>query len=474
MRRTGRRVIPVHQNLVRSSMSLTQGPVRQRLFELWWPMIFGIVAVKAIDLSDAWFVGQLGDTPLAAISFTFPIVLTLISLSLGLSAGASSVLSRAIGASASDSECRAVSTAAVLLSLAGAGTLTAAGFLLLDPVLKGVGARGETLTLARSFMQIWLLGTPFLILPIVVGGLLRAAGDGLTPAVIMGLIAVLNIAMNPLFIYGLGPVPAYGMDGAAIATLIARAIATALALSILKRRGMLSFSLAGAAESVRHWRAITAIGLPASLSTAINPMAISVATAAVATLGDDAVAAFGVATKIEEFALVPLLALSSAIAPLAGQNSGASETRRTRRALLWCAAVSAGWSMIVGIALWFAAPLLVSQFSESADVREAATTYLWIVPVSFVGYGCVISLSAALNALGRPLAALSLTAIRALGMLAPAAWLAVAFGSGFTGVATGVALANVLSGAIAFSIIRYHSLTVADTEEDNSAQRAAT
>ena len=145
---------------------------------LWLPMIGGILSVKAIGLSDAYFVGQLGEQPLAAISFTFPVVMTLISLAIGLSAGASSVLSRAIGDGADDGGRQSIVTGAIAMAFIVAALLSVAGMLLIDPVFGLMGATGSTRADAVAYMQIWFAGTAFLIVPIAINGLLRASGDG--------------------------------------------------------------------------------------------------------------------------------------------------------------------------------------------------------------------------------------------------------------------------------------------------------
>lgn len=280
-----------------------------------------------------------------------------------------------------------------------------------------------------AFMRIWFAGSLFLILPIAITGLIRATGDGATPALLMTFIAVLNIGLNPVFIFGLGPVPELGMKGAAVATVIARALATVLALQMLWRRGLLDLSLEPLRRGVRQWREISVIGLPASLSTSLNPVALAIATAAVATLGTGEVAAFGVVTKIEAFAVVPLLALSSASAPFVGQNSGGGKQARSREALLWCCAIAGVWTVFIAIVLrLIAEPLLLPAFTDSSEVIGFAALYLLIVPWTFAGYGITVALSAGMNGLGRSVTALCISGGRAVGLLAPLAWLGVAMG----------------------------------------------
>lgn len=438
-------------------MSLTDGSVRSRLFDLWLPMIGGILAVKAVGLADAYFVGRLGEDPLAAISFTFPIVMTLISLAIGLSAGASSVLSRAIGEGADSASQQSIVTGSIAVAVGVSIVLSIAGVFSIESILALMGATGSVLEDATLYMQIWLAGAVFLILPIAVNGILRSTGDGVSPALLMSGIAVLNIALNPVFIYGLGPAPELGMQGAATATVCARAVSTVLSLLILFYKDLLALSLRRLTDGLSHWRELARVGLPASLSTSLNPIALSIATAAVATLGSAEVAAFGVATKLQSFAIVPILALSSASSPFVGQNSGAGNVERSRTALVWCAGLSLAWSVIIAAMLWVGGEFLVSFFGDTEAIRNNVLTYLMIVPLSFVGYGITISLSAAMNGLGRSTTALMISGGRAMGLLAPAAWVGVLFG-GFTGLAIATVICNLVAGAIGMLIIWRHSL----------------
>ncbi|RIJ27988.1 MATE family efflux transporter [Henriciella mobilis] len=420
-------------------------------------MISGVLAVKAIGVSDAYFVGQLGEARLAAISYTFPVVMTLISLAIGLSAGASSVLSRAIGADASAEKQAEIVTGAAGMAVLVSIAMSVLGFLFIGPVLSLMGAEGDILKDATWFMQIWFCGVIFLVLPVATNGMLRATGDGVSPAILMSGTAILNIAINPVFIFGLGPIPELGMQGAAVATITARAVATVGAFYLLWRKNLLALSTASLVRGLRRWQEVARIGLPASLSTSVNPIALSIATAAVSTLGSAEVAAFGLVTKIQSFAVVPLLALSAASAPFVGQNSGAGNTGRSRDSLWFCARVSLVWALVLAVAFYFGGRWLVSFFTESARTQEIAALYLAIVPASYAGYGLIVSLTAAMNGLGRSVSGLMIGAGRAIGLLAPGAWIGVLTG-GFLGLAIATFLANTVSGVIAALIVMRHSL----------------
>ncbi|MEL6955654.1 MAG: MATE family efflux transporter [Pseudomonadota bacterium] len=181
------------------------------MFDLWLPMIGGVLAVKLIGVSDAYFIGQLGEEELAAVSYTFPVVMTLITLAIGLSSGASSVLSRAIGEEEESAGRGQIVAGALGLTLLLSLAVAVLGAASIRTVLGLLGASGRPLDLATSYMYIWFSGMPVLMVPIVVNGILRATGDGTTPALLMSGIAALNIALNPILIYGIGPIPELGV-----------------------------------------------------------------------------------------------------------------------------------------------------------------------------------------------------------------------------------------------------------------------
>ena len=178
------------------------------------PMIVGILAVLSISVADTYFIGQLGVEELAALSFTFPVVFSLASVAIGLGVGASSVVSRAIGAQ-NEREVRRLATDSLILAVLIVGALATLGLLTIEPLFGLLGARPEQMVHIVAYMRIWYPGMVLLAVPMVANNILRATGDALSPSAIMVMAAVINIAVDPVLIFGLGPIPALGMEGAA-------------------------------------------------------------------------------------------------------------------------------------------------------------------------------------------------------------------------------------------------------------------
>lgn len=433
---------------------LINRPIRRVLFDMSWPMTVGIVATMSVSLADAFFLGRQSTTALAAISFTFPVVLTLMSLAIGLGAGTSSVVSRAIGADDQDN-IKLTSTAALVLCIVITSLLALIGFFTIRPLFGLLGASGETLDLVETYMRIWYFGLPFLAVMMVANNLLRASGDPRSPAVMMIMVAAINVGLNAVLIPGFGPVPAYGIAGAGWASLIARLGALLMGLWLIIYREQLVDLASLASKAVfRAWYNVATVAIPAALGNAVNPVGIALVTAIVAQFGDEAVAAFGTASRIESFISIPMLAMSAAIGPIAGQNFGAGKVGRVVAALRNSYAFSAGWSIFIAAALWFAAPSLATLFTSDQAVSDLTALYLRIIPISLAGYGVTVVASGAFNAIGRPFIGLSMYLVRTAIFYVPLAWLAVQFGQE-RDLFIAIALANVLAGlTVAFMSVR--------------------
>ncbi|MGF1463349.1 MAG: MATE family efflux transporter [Maricaulaceae bacterium] len=436
-----------------SKRDLTEGSAPGHLLRLAWPMSLGIAAFLSVNLVDTFFIAQLGEAQLAAVAFCFPVVMSVSSLSIGLGAGAVSVVARAAGAG-DRAKVRALSTDAFLLTVVLVALISAVGFLTIEPLFRFLRAGDTLMPYIRDYMQIWFAGTLFLMAPMVANNLLRALGDSLAPSLIMIGGAAVNLILDPVFIFGWGAFPRLEVQGAALATLIANGVSLVFAgFLVFGRERLLSLEARSWADRLASWRSVARVGLPAAGSNAANPIAMTAATAGVAYAGEQfgpgqgalAVAGFGVATRLEFFAAVPLLALSAAIGPLTGQNGGAGRTERVRQAFLSCFGFAAGWSVLVALAFWGFGEGLARQFSDAERTLTVAGLYLALVPVTLAGYGVVITASAGFNALGRPWPGLAMTLSRSFVLYAPGVWIGGTI-AGPVGAFAGVALANVLAG----------------------------
>ncbi len=433
--------------------TLTEGDVTRALRSLAVPMMLGIVFILAVNLIDTYFVGQLGTAELAAMSFTFPVVSLVMSVAMGIGVGATSAVSRAIGGG-DEHAVRRLATHALLLAVLIVALVSGVGILTQRPVFAALGADPSLLPLLDEYMTIWYAGAVFLVVPMVLNGILRASGDARTPALIMMLAALANLILDPIFIFGFGPVPRLGLEGAAIATLLARAITLVITIYIVGVRMKLLDARLPSARAVLHsWRQIVGVGIPAAITNALAPLAAALLTAIVATEGSAAVAGFGIGGRVEGMLLIAPMALSAALMPFIGQNFGGQHLDRVAESLRIARRFVLLWGLGAWLVLLLTAPLIAAAFTDDPVVIAAAKQYLWLVPLAYGAHGLVSVASAAFNAVDRALRSTLLSATRSLLLAVPLAWLGGQI-AGLSGVFAGLTVATVIAGGLALWWLR--------------------
>ncbi len=432
--------------MAENTRNLTEGPILRAIFAVSGPMMMGILGVISVGIADSAFLARLGATELAAIGFVYPVIAAITSLSIGMSAGANAVMSQALGSGDDDAAMKRLALHAVTIGLA-LGLSVAISFVVISPVLfSALGARGDVLDELLKYTPWWAASFPFLVMMMIANAGLRAHGDGTRTAAIMVGMAAVNVVLDPIFIFGWGPVPELGTAGAGIATCIARTSAGVLGLFWCWRLGIIGLGVNPVKGFKFSTKRIVEVGMPAAVSNAINPAGMAAVTAAVATVGDQAVAGFGAASRIQRLSLVPMLALSAGIGPVIGQNWGARREDRARRAMWMTFAICLGYGGVLAAVLFaFAEPLSLIIASKGAAADYTAQ-FLRVVGFSLFGYGFVVTANAAMNGRSKALWSMGLSILRTFVVLLPAAWLGVtAFG--YTGVLAATVTANV-TGAV--------------------------
>jgi putative MATE family efflux protein len=417
------------------------------------PMLLGVVGMVLFNIIDTFFVGQLGTKELAAISFTFPVVLVMVSTAMGLGMGASALISRAIG-EGDTHRVQRLTTDAIVLSLIVVGIFAIAGLLSIDPLFRLMGAGPDLLPLIRSYMSIYYIGMIFMIVPATGNSVIRATGDTKTPGLVMLLAVLINTILDPLLIFGIGPFPRMEMAGAALATLISRSVVFWGVLWVLIRREkMLVFTIPDIRELFRSWKQILSIGLPVAGTNIVIPITIGVITGLLATYGKEAVAAFGVATRIDAFALMIVMSLASVLAPFVGQNWGAGQHERVHRAVQYSQQFVLLWGFVVFGLLALLARPIASVFSDNPDVVRTMTIYFWIVPLGYGFQGFIYLSNSVLNVLHKPLHAAGLSLTQTVVLHIPLAFLG-SFLLDIPGIFSATVVAHVLVGVAAFAVLR--------------------
>jgi len=432
---------------------MTKGPVGPNLIRLAIPMIFGLISILLINLVDTFYISLIGVRELVAISFTFPVTFTLMSFSFGIGIGAASVISRAIGEGDHHRVQRLTTDSLLLVALI---ILVVAGlsYLNLDAIFRLMGATDESLPLIEEYMIPWLMGVVFVVIPIVGNSAIRATGDTKTPSIIMVIAAVVNAVLDPILIFGYGPFPEMGIEGAAIATVISYISIMIVGLWMLgKRDRMLTANWPGIAGILSSWKALLYIGIPAMLTQLLFPVSNAVLTRIAADLGDATVAAFGVGSRIESLAMIGSMALSSVIIPFIGQNYGAKNFDRIKTASRFVLRFALIWGVTAWAFLALFSGGIAWAFSDDPEIQDLIQQFFWIVPFGFGFHGISQLVSASCNALHRPFHSTSINIMRLFLFLIPLVYLGSQIW-GTTGFFIGIALGNLATGTIAWSWFR--------------------
>jgi len=412
-------------------------------------MVLGISSSLVAGVLEAWYLGQLGTLTLAAYGFTFPVSGALMSVSLGISIGVSSVLARTVG-EGDHTLARRLATDGIFLVGLAMIVLTIVGLVTIESLFTLLGADSTTLPLVSEYMSIYYLSLVFLAIPSVGANALRATGDARISGTIMVAGSVLQIILGPMFIFGWLGIPALGLAGAAIAHLLARVLIFLVTLYVLIFRERL-LTLVGLSLSslLDSWRRILVISVPAVATNLVGPVSTAIIISFLAGFGQEAVAGFGIASRLEGLFVIPLFALSASIGPFVGQNWGGKFFQRANEAMLLSFRWSIIWGLLVAVLLFFSAPYLIPVFDDDPQVLEVASLYLLVVPVSYGCWGLLMMGSAIFNSLGRPVSSTIMSICRMIVIYVPLAalgqWL-----FGVIGIFAAAAAANVIMGLVAF------------------------
>ena len=434
--------------------NLREGSIAGHLVRLTLPMIWGIAVIVSFHLVDMYFISRLGTEALAAVSFTFPVTYAIFSVSLGFGIAMSSVVSRLIGEDSQTTLCRVVTHGLVLVTLVLTG-VAFIGLALHDPLFRLLGAEENMMPLIGDYMKIWFAGIVMISLPLVGNSAIRAAGDAVVPAIIMTVAAVVNVILDPILIFGLFGFPRLEIQGAAIATVIANFCAMVAGLYVLARhKKFLKI------EWLKDWhdfgdtcKRLLTIALPVGLTQAIGPIVNAVITALLASFSAEAVAAFGVVSRVEAFAFVIVMALSSGMAPVIGQNFGAKKYTRVFETLKLAIAFSVVWSLCVALVLAVFGKQVAQLFSDDSEVVRIALLFFWIVPVSYALRNLIYGWASAFNAMGQPKKSFIMIFIEMIVLMLPAVFIGKQFG--IAGIFLAIALVQFTSG-LGFHIWAWH------------------
>ncbi|WP_336001010.1 MATE family efflux transporter [Halorientalis halophila] len=446
-------------------LELTSGPIAKPLFLLSLPIVITNLLQVTYNLADTFWLGQYSTVALAAITFGFPLVFLLISLGMGLSVAGSVLVAQYTGADETD-EAEYAASQTVTYALLFSAVLGVAGFFVVGDFLALIGASGEVLPPATDYMEVVTLGLPFMFGFIVFIALMRGSGDTITPMLVMLGTVILNVALDPFLIFGWGPFPELGVQGAAIATIFSRGLAMAVGVAIMVqgRRGI-QINVRDMVPDLSYARRLLRIGLPASVEGTGRAVSVNLLLVIVATFSVTVEAAFGVGIRVFSTIFMPAIAVDRGVETMTGQNIGAGEPDRAATANHFAAKASFVILAALGVVTFVAAPAIMGLFTDNPAVIAEGANFLRIVAPTFGFMGVTRAYSGGFRGAGKVLTAAAITVLM-LGLIRlPIAW----FGAqiyGPSGIWASFAISNVLAAAVAFLWFRRGTWREADLTED--------
>ena len=387
-----------------------------------WTLAFPIMAGMGIHILytivDMIFIGRLGGDAIAAVAFNMPLFFLVLGLSFGVGSGVTASIARFIG---EKDKVNADNTAehAVALGLIISTILTTLGLIYGEGLLQRLGATESVLPLSWDYLKVSLIGLPFMVFSTFFRSILSGEGDMKLPMAVAGLGTILNIILDPIFIFTLG----YGVGGAAMASAISQLIVFVIFVYMLfvKEHAYIRFRMRDFSPSIFIIKDIIRVGLPASMSMIIMAFGQLVFNRILVRFSTDAVAAYQVGGRMDMVIFLPIMAIASALTTLVGMFFGAQEIEKIK----FIAKYGIIWSMMVtgvlSIILYIFAPLVVKSFTLDVGIQSIAVTYLRFICLIYPLIAIGMTVGRILQGLGKGLPMLVITSIRILALSAPLA-----------------------------------------------------
>ncbi|WP_458186934.1 MATE family efflux transporter [Haladaptatus sp. NG-WS-4] len=443
------------------SGSITEGGLVRPMFELAWPIVAIQLLQVMYNVADTFWLGRLSSDAVGAMSIAFPLIFLLISIAGGFTTAGSILVAQYTGAKSEGSAGKVAGQILTFVTLLSV-VLATIGYFLTDPMLAVMPSQGatteEVVPLAGYYMEVFFLGLPFLFGFFVFSALMRGYGNTRTPMRIMFVSVVINVVLDPVLIFGLGPIDGMEIQGAALATILSRGIATVLGLYVLfVARAGPDVRMTDLVPDLGYIWDIVRIGTPSALEQSTSALAMITLTAMVIQFQPPVVSAYGLGNRLASLVFLPAMGLGRATNTMVGQNLGAKKPDRAERAVWLAAKVGSAVMLVVAVvAALFPGPI-VGVFMATGT-REAAQTiahgseYLRTRSVEFAFMALLQVLLGAYRGAGNTKTAMAFSMVALwLGRVPTVYYLAFVRDLGPTGIWVGMAFGNVV-GAIAATL----------------------
>lgn len=404
--------------------NLIEGSILKSLITLSAPIIFANILQTAYQLTDTFWVGRLGAAAVAAVSISFPIIFFIVSLGGGLTMAGAIMVSQYKGKEDQET-INHITSQTLLMVVIISAILAAIGYFSSSFFVNLMGTETAVFLSAVAYIKISFIGMIFIFTYMVFQSLMRGVGDVKTPMYIVFGTVLLNLLLDPLFIFGYGFIPAMGVAGAAAATIGTQGLAAIIGIGLLlKGKYQIQLRLNDLKPDYSLIKKIFKIGFPASIEQSTRALGMVVMTFLVAAFGTLALAAYGIGSRILMFVIIPALGLSMATSTLAGQNIGAGKIKRAEKITKLSALIGFIVLTIIGIIIFLFAKQIVAVFIPG-DLKtiQAGALFIRIMALSFGFIGIQMSLNGLFRGSGNTMISMALSIISLWILRVPLAYL---------------------------------------------------
>ncbi len=418
---------------------------RRALFVLAGPITVAMFVQTMYNIVDTAFVGRLGAEAIAALTFAFPLFFILIGLNSGIGVGINSIISRRLGAKDKDGAENSAVHGLVLTAVFGAA-LMAVGLPAQRSLFILLGAGGHVLDLSMSYMTVIFLGVFFMFPAYAMNSIFSAQGDTRTPMIVQTTALILNAVLDPIFIYPLG----FGVQGAAIATVIALAFSFLMYIFFIRRRSYLKVDFRRFRFSFSLCREICRVGAPASLMMLILSIYVMFLNRFMAHFGTSHVASFGLATRLESLPSMLIVGISVALLTLVGMFFGAQRFPMVKSISWYGIRMGAVMTSLIGLVFFIAPAVFLRIFTDEPQILVLGAAYLRIDVLTFPMMAVSMIISRVLQGMGYGVPGLVINLVRIFIVAVPLAYVFVfIFGYGFLSVAWAMVCGGAVSNIMA-------------------------
>ncbi len=417
---------------------------KRALFSLAWPVMLGMLVQVLYNVVDTAFVGRLGPEAIAALTFSFPLFFLLMAINSGIGTGTGSRISRYLGEGKFE-EAENTAMHGLAMSVILAIFLLAPGYLLLDRLFSLFGAAGSVLTLAKSYMNIILLGIVFMFPAFVLHSIFTSQGDTRTPVVMMAVSLGINIVLDPIFIFALG----LGVAGAAIATTVTFVCALTLGMYLVRKKSRLRFRRESFVFSGHTVWGILKVGFPASLMMLLMSIYVMFINRFMAHYGTEYVASFGLASRLEVFAGMPIMAFSLALMTLTGMFYGRKEYAVMKSTVRYAILTTVGITAAVGVVFFLVPGMFLRIFTGEPELIRIGSAYMRVNVFTFPLMAVGMCTARVMQAMGFGVPGLVTNLTRIVFVAVPLAWVFVfVMDKGYLWVAYAMVIGGIASNIV--------------------------